>query len=184
MSEYVSKFTIAVPLPDQTANRISHAFIHHVILKYGISNEILTNQGTNFQSEQMKELCKQLDIKRLRTNAYHPQTDGAVERSNKTFAHMITAYAKERPKEWADYLAYALWAYNSSEHASTRETPFFIVFSRDPQEPGDLNPPARYCMMENENNIFSQRWHEALDQAFGNSKMAQQRQQTKILKEK
>ena len=70
---------------------------------------------------------------------------------------MITAYAKEHPEEWADYLAYAVWEYNTSEHASTRETPFFLVFSRDPQEPGDLKPPVRYHMMGNENNMFSQR---------------------------
>ena len=56
MSEYVSKFIIAVPLPDQTSNRVANAFIHNVILKYGTPNEILTDQETSFQSETMKEL--------------------------------------------------------------------------------------------------------------------------------
>ena len=91
-------------------------------------------------------------------------------------AHIITAYAKDRPEKLTSCLPYAIWAYNSTKHASTQETPFFLMYNRDPQEPGDLKPPSRFRLVEDANNVFSQRWHEALDLALDEHTAAQQRQ--------
>jgi IS30 family transposase len=127
MIEYATRYVIAVPLKDTKAPTIVKKFIKYVINSEGIPSELLTDQGKNFQSTTMKELCKQLGIKQLRTTAYHPQTDGAVERANRTIGDMLTAHVHNNPREWDDHLNYVVAAYNRTPHASTGETPFFLI---------------------------------------------------------
>jgi transposase InsO family protein len=141
MLEYVTRYAIAVPLKSTTAQTIIRKFIKHVVNEEGIPSKILTDQGTNFMSNAMKELCTQLGIKQLRTTIYHPQTDGAVERVNGTIIDMITSFANKDPKQWDDHLDYVVAAYNRTPHASTGETPFFLLKGRDALEPTDLRPP-------------------------------------------
>jgi hypothetical protein len=141
MLEYVTRYAIAVPLKSTTAQTIIRKFIKHVVNEEGIPSKILTDQGANFMSNTMKELCTQLGIKQLRTTIYHPQTDGAVERVNGTIIDMITPFANKDPKQWDDHLDYVVAAYNRTPHASTGETPFFLLKGRDALEPTDLRPP-------------------------------------------
>lgn len=174
--EYVTRYVIATPLKDLTANTLARKFIKHVIMKEGIPSEILTDQGTNFQSSTMKELCKQLGIHQLRTTAYHPQTDGAVEKFNKTLGDMLTAHVAKDPPLWDVQLDYCIACYNQTTHVSTKETPFFLLKGRDPLEPTDLRPPIRYRSLENESNIFSQYWHDAIELAKAHLIIAQNNQ--------
>ena len=57
--------------------------------RHGIPREILTDQGINFTSSLLQELYKMLGVTSLRTMPYHPQTDGLVERFNKTLKQML-----------------------------------------------------------------------------------------------
>ena len=140
MMEYATRFVIAVPLKDTKAQTVARKFIKHVINAEGIPSELLTDQGKNFQSDTMKELCKQLGVKQLRTTAYHPQTDGAVERVNRTIGDMLTTHVYKNPREWDEHLNYVVAAYNRTPHSSTGETPFFLLKGRDALEPTDLRP--------------------------------------------
>ena len=81
--EYSTRYVIATSMRDMTSNTVMRKLIKHVFLKEGIPCEIITDLGTNFQSDSMEELCRQLGVKQLRTTAYHPQTDGAVEKFRK-----------------------------------------------------------------------------------------------------
>lgn len=145
-------------------------------MKEGIPTEILTDQGKNFQSSIMKELCQQLGINQLRTTAYHPQTDGAVEKFNKTLGDMLTAHVANNPPQWDIQLDYCIACYNQTTHVSTKETPFYLLKGRDPLEPTDLRPPLRYRSLENESNAFSQHWHDAIDLAKAHLVVAQNKQ--------
>ena len=124
----------------------------------------------------MKELSRQLGVKQVRTTAYHPQTDGLVENFNKTLADMLTAHVHKEPINWDIHLDYCISCYNQSIHISTKESPFFLLKGRDPLEPTDLRPPMRYRLAQNENNIFSQQWHQAVELARANILIAQDKQ--------
>ena len=174
--EYVSRYVIATPMRDMTANTVMRKFIKHVVLKEGIPAQILTDLGSNFQSESMEALCKQLGIKQLRTTAYHPQTDGAVEKFNKTLGDMLTAHVHQDPQNWDTHLDYCVACYNQTTHISTKETPFFLLKGRDPLEPTDLRPPMRYRGLEDESNIFTQQWSDAIDLAKAHLIIAQNQQ--------
>ena len=124
----------------------------------------------------MEELCKQLGVKQLRTTAYHPQTDGAVEKFNKTLGDMLTAHVNKNPRNWDLQLDYCVSCYNQTPHLSTKETPFFLLKGRDPLEPTDLRPPMRYRGLEDENNVFTQSWHDAMELAKAHLIIAQDTQ--------
>ena len=83
----------------------------------------------------MKELVKLLGIHQTNTTAYHPQTDGLVEHFNRTLITMLAKTAKKEGCDWDIHIPYVLYAYRSSEQQSTRESPFFLLYGRDPQLP-------------------------------------------------
>ena len=176
MLEYTTRYAIAVALKNQTAQNIMRKLIKHVINAEGTPAEILTDQGKNFQADDMKELAKQLGIKQLRTTAYHPQTDGAVERLNRTLGDMLTSHVYKNPTEWDEHLDYVVAIYNRTPHSSTGETPFFLLKGRDALEPIDLRPPMRNRILTDQNNVFSQQWQEAIELAKSKLILAQARQ--------
>ena len=121
--EYTTRYVIALPLKETSSNTVMRKFIKHIVNREGIPSEILTDRGSNFLSHSMDELCQQLGIKQLRTIAHHPQTDGAVERFNRTLGDMLTAHVASEPAQWDKHLEYCLAHYNRIPHFSTRQTP-------------------------------------------------------------
>lgn len=76
--DYTTRQPEAFPLQSATAAAVASKLIK-IFARMGIPKEILMDQGTNFTSQLMKELCDLLKVKSLRTSVYHPQTDGLVE---------------------------------------------------------------------------------------------------------
>jgi transposase InsO family protein len=74
------KYTLAVPIKQQDAPTVARAFVEEVILKFGISQTILTDQGSNFMSKFFTDTCKLLKTKKIKCSAYHPQSNGALEK--------------------------------------------------------------------------------------------------------
>ena len=89
IGEYFSKWTESIPLPDITAKTVAHAFVEQFICRYGMPVEIVTDQGRQFEAELFKELCTYLEIDKKRTSPWHPQTNGMVERFNRTIFNML-----------------------------------------------------------------------------------------------
>ena len=86
----------------------------------------------------MQEVCKLLHIDKTRTTAYHPQSDGLVERLNRTLLSMLAATVHEHPGDWDKKLRLVCMAYNTSVHQSTGFSPFFLLFGRQARLPVDL----------------------------------------------
>jgi hypothetical protein len=80
------KFTLAVPIQQQDAETVSRVFVKEAVLKFGIPQALLTDQGTNFLSELFVNVCKLLKIKRIKTTAYHSQSNGALECTHRAVA--------------------------------------------------------------------------------------------------
>ena len=76
-----------------------------------------------------------LGMKKINTSAYHPQTDGLVERMNRTLLGMIAKHAEFYGEDWDRYLAFVLFAYRVKPHSSTGESPFFLMYGRDARLP-------------------------------------------------
>lgn len=105
--DYATKYPIAVALKNQEAETVAEALMG-IFADMGFPNEILTDQGSNFMSELIKELCRLLKVSKLVSSPYHPQTNGLVEKFNGTLKKMLKAYAVKEPSKWDKHLPYVI----------------------------------------------------------------------------
>ena len=142
--DYLTKWPIVCPIPDQKANRIAQILVDEVIPLFGVPEALLSDRGTNLLSHLMKDLCGLLGIKKLNTTAYHPECDGMVERFNRTLKTMLHKHAARFGNQWDCYLSGVVWAYRNVPHESTGEKPSFLMFGMDLRTPTEaaLLPPA------------------------------------------
>lgn len=138
MTDYFTRWIEAVPLKNTTAQTIAEAFVDNFICRFGTPETLLTDRGSNFISHLFSNVCKILRIKRELTSPYHPQTDGLVERFNKTFAQIMSHYIDEYHSDWDLWIQKAVFAYNTSVQESTLETPFYLMYLQDPKFPLEI----------------------------------------------
>ena len=137
-SDYFTRWPEAFAIKNQTAEVIAQIFVEQIIFRYGVPKKLLTDQGTNFTGNVLKAVNELFQILKLQTSPYHPQTDGLVERFNRTLANMLSTYTNSRHNDWDVYIPSCLFAYRNSVHASTNETPFFLMYLRESNMPIDL----------------------------------------------
>ena len=99
---------------------------------HGISRRILSNRGPQFVSKFMEEFTKALGTKRQLSTAYHPQTDGQMERINQEIGSFLWYYVNYQQDDWTNWLAAAEFQYNDKKHAAMGRTPFELNFGRHP----------------------------------------------------
>ena len=116
-----------------------------VFTRFGIPQEVLTDQGSNFMAELMQKVFELLiwqlyakGIAHIKTSPYHPQTDGLVERCNGTLKKMFNKFAQEYPREWDRLIPYLLFAYREVPQESTGFSPFELLFGRHVRGPLDV----------------------------------------------
>ena len=134
-----TRFAVAVPLVDQSAEVVIASVIGHYITEYGTPRRILTDQGRNFKSDQFAKFCSLFRINKIRTSAYHPQSNGNCERFNQTLKHSLAKIlSKEQQASWDIYLNFAVFSYNLSVNSSTGFIPFYLTFGSEARLPPDI----------------------------------------------
>ena len=135
--DYATRYPEAIALPSTEAHRISKELVG-VFAHVGIPEEILSDQGPNFMSALLEEVYRLLQIRRIRTSPYHPQTDGLVERFNGTLKMMLKKFVSRNQKDWDEYLPYLLFAYCEVPQESTGFSPFKLLYGRRVRGPLDV----------------------------------------------
>ncbi len=144
--DYLTKWPEVFATPDQSVLTIAKLLVENIISRHGVPAELLSDRGPAFLSKLLQEVCKLMGIKKVNTTAYHPQTDGLVERFNRTLTDMLAKTVEKGGKDWDRRLPYVLFAYRSSPQESTKESPFFLLYGRDPKLPTQstmVPPPDR-----------------------------------------
>jgi Integrase core domain. len=129
---------IAVPIKDQTANEVAKQLVEKIITIFGIPNMIVTDQGSNFMSDVFKRIFKLFKIFKISTTAYHPESNGALERSHKSLLNYIRSYINPKDNNWDELIPYACFSYNTTPHTVTKLSPYEILFGRICNIPGEL----------------------------------------------
>ena len=149
MTDRFSKLTRTVPLRSTSAYAVAKAFCDHWVFTYGPPCHVLTDNGPQFASKFFLATCRELGIEKVFSSAYHPQTNGQVERFNRTILNSLRGYVSERQDDWDEYTSALTFAYNCRIHTSLGLAPFELVLSRPPPtlavespEPGNDNPPS------------------------------------------
>jgi hypothetical protein len=122
-----SKFVIAVAIPDKEAKTIAWSFMLHVVAVHGLPEVIHCDQGTEFKNLIMKELTEVFKIKQTFSSVAHPQSNGNVERMNRTLSDVISFYTNRYKNDWDVFLPLITAAYNSSRHSVTKISPYAVL---------------------------------------------------------
>ena len=122
--DYATRYPEAIALPRIESERLAEALVE-VYSRLGIPEEVLTDRGTQFTSEVMREVSRLLTIRHLTTTPYHPMCNGLVERFNATLKKMLRRMCHERPKDWDRYLPALLFAYREAPR-KVWEFPHFL----------------------------------------------------------
>ncbi|PNF18384.1 hypothetical protein B7P43_G12483 [Cryptotermes secundus] len=134
----LSKYFIVIPMQNQTADEVTDVFVKNIILSYGIPTEIVTDQGSNFMSDVFKRICKLFQIEKVCTTAYHPESNGALERTHKTLTNYLRCFCDKKLNDWDEWLPFACFTYNTTPHSITKYTPYEVLFGRVANIPGKL----------------------------------------------
>lgn len=139
MQDDLTKFSIAAPMANHEANTVAYYFVTSCVCIHGIPKSIVSDQGTEFLSKLMVETCKLLKINKSSTSPYHPQANGALERSHRTLGDYLRHYVDKDQTNWDTYIPYAMFVFNSSEHRSTGKQPYELLFGRTLKIPSTLS---------------------------------------------
>ena len=131
ITDCYTKWTEAIAMPDQEASTIATAFVNNFVTRFGVPLLLLSDGGTNFDSKLFGEVCKLLQIEKVKTSVMRPQANGVTERFNRTLSTMLTMYCIHDQKDWDLYLPQVMMAYRSSVHSSTGQTPNKMVYGRE-----------------------------------------------------
>ena len=136
--DHFTKFVQAYVLRGMTAEEVAEDAIKYCLI-FGIPEAVLTDRGTNFTSQLIESLWERFDVHTLRTTAYHPQADGITERFNRTVKIMLAQFVDQHKQDdWDLKLDKLCFAYNTAVHATTKFSPFELMFGRIPKLPIDL----------------------------------------------
>ena len=139
VGDYFTKWMEAYAIPNQEATTVAKQLVHNFCCRYGAPMETHTDQGRNFESGVLKELCCLLGIRKTSTTPLHPQSDGMVERFNRTLEQHLSKVVDENQTDWDQRIPPLFpMAYRSSGHDTTGMTPAKLVFGREIRLPGDL----------------------------------------------
>ncbi|MBW0539160.1 hypothetical protein O181_078875 [Austropuccinia psidii MF-1] len=115
-----------------TALESAQISISHVFSKHVLPISIVSYRGSLFVSSFWTNLCQQLKISRDLSTAFHPETDGQTERVNQILEQSLWMYVSYHQDDWHTWLPLSEFASNEAEHSSTKQSPFFTIYGRNP----------------------------------------------------
>src|SRR5205807_941289 len=129
-TDYLTKWPEAKAMKDATATNVVKFIYEVIICRHGCPKIILSDRGTHFRNKLVEELCEKFKIKHKLSAPYHPQTNGLVERFNRTLCESL-AKVSEKENQWDEHIEQVLFAYRTTKHSTTKRIPFFMTYGRE-----------------------------------------------------
>ena len=145
ISDYFTKWTESFPMVNMEARTCAKILVQEVISRFGVPSKVHSDQGKQFVSSLFTEICDLLQIDKTRTTPYHPQSDGMVERFNRTLCAMLSTFIEENHRNWDTLLPNVMMAYRCTEHETTGMSPNMLMLGRETSTPLDISfemPPS------------------------------------------
>lgn len=125
----LTKYAIAMPVPDLTAETTARHLVEKVFLLFGYPEILTSDNHQTFQGNLFKNITKFLKINRVFTSPFTPKSN-TVERFHSTLHNMLRSFVSECPTQWEQKLPFVVSAYNASVNSTTRKSPFELVFGK------------------------------------------------------
>ncbi len=138
MVDFFSRYVILAPLREKSARAVVHAIVTKLICEHSAPQVLLSDNGAEFRNKVLVEICRQFGIRQTFTVAYHPASNGLVERSNRKILEILRPIVAGHPRAWEDWIPQVAATINASVCDSTGQLPHYIVFGGPKHLPYDL----------------------------------------------
>jgi transposase InsO family protein len=126
-----SRWIEGFAINDISALTIAKLLVKEIILRYGAIGSLLSDRGSNFLSEVIRELCKIFRIQKVDIAAYHPESNANIERVHRIYSDMLSKYVNDEHDDWDEIFPFVQWAYRTSYQSALEASPYQLVFGRD-----------------------------------------------------
>jgi transposase InsO family protein len=137
ITDHFTKFSRVIPTKNESAKTTAKVLLESFINLYGYPERLHSDQGRNFESSLIQEICNLSGIAKSRTTPYHPQGNGSCEKFNSTLLGLLGTLAEDKKARWKDYINTLVFAYNCTPHKTTGFAPYELLFGRVPRLPID-----------------------------------------------
>ena len=135
MIDHFTKYAEAVPCITASAEETCDHLINTWIARHGCPMTFQSDNGTAFVGVLTKELMRRSQVAQAHSTTYHPQTNGLVERQNRTLVSMLRVYCSRYMTDWDRYLPQVMGAYNSTQHSTTGVSPHMMLTGHEKSLP-------------------------------------------------
>ncbi|GJS03825.1 reverse transcriptase domain-containing protein [Tanacetum coccineum] len=143
--DYLSKWVEAKALPTNDA-RVVVKFLKSLFARFGTPRAIISNHGTHFCNDQFAKVMSKYGVTHRLATAYHPQTSGQVEVSNRGLKRILERTVGENRASWSDKLDEALWAFRTAFKTPIGCTPYKLVYGKSCHLPIELERKAYWAL--------------------------------------
>ncbi|GKD96008.1 putative nucleotidyltransferase, ribonuclease H [Tanacetum coccineum] len=145
--DYVSKWVEAQALPTNDA-RVVVKFLRSLFARFGVPNALISDRGTHFCNSQLEKALQRYGVTHKISTAYHPQTNGQTEVTNRAIKRILERSVGYNPKDWSEKLNDALWAFRTAYKTPTRCTPFRLVYGKPCHLPVEIEHKAHWALKQ------------------------------------
>jgi len=130
----LTKIVHFIPITEKTsAEGLARLFRDNVWKLHRLPESIISDRGPQFATGLIRELNEILEIKSKLSTAFHPQTDGQMERVNQELEQYLRMFINHRQEQWPEWLGTTEFAYNNKMYLSMQMTPFKANYGQDPR---------------------------------------------------
>ena len=151
ITDCFSKFTRAIVTPDQKAETVAKILVREWFQCYGPPERLHSDQGRNFMSKLINQLCEVYNVSRSRTTPYHPTGNAQAERFNRTMHDLLRTLAQEQKRKWHLYIGDLVYKYNVTKNKTTGFPPYHLFFGVEPR----LLIDGKYSLNDDENESYT-----------------------------
>lgn len=130
--DHLTRYAETAAVPSSTAASVATFLLRFVILRHGAPRVIISDRGRQFVADAVEELLRLCNSQFRHSTPHHPQTNGLVERTNRTLTNMLAMYVSSDHRDWDDVLPFITYAYNTAKHETTDYSPFYLLYARPP----------------------------------------------------
>ena len=140
--DHFTRYVQAYPVDNEQAETVADTLYNKYFCTFGFPHRLMSDQAQAFVGKVIGKLCQQLQVEKVRTSPYHPQSNGQVERVHQTLMRKIGKLDTSKKKCWPKHIASICHAYNATRSQVTGYSPYFLMFGLRPRIPIDLLFPT------------------------------------------
>ncbi|GKB46205.1 reverse transcriptase domain-containing protein [Tanacetum coccineum] len=140
--DYFTKWIEAKPVATITGNQVKKFVRENTMCRFGLPGEIISDNEKQFRDNPFKYWCEKLCIQHHFASVKHPQTNGLVERANRSLGEGIKARLGKDKKNWMEEISHVLWAHRTMVKSSNRDTPFSLTYGTEAVIPTEIGMPT------------------------------------------